>query len=107
VCIVVATAWPGCPQTINAVWPRTLVQACVPHLIRNTFRYASRRQWEQMAKDLRPVYTAPTEIGAAERFDEFAGKWGALYPAIVTSWSSAWSEFVPFLDYDVEISKVI
>jgi putative transposase len=60
-----------------------------------------------MAKDLRPVYTAPTEAAAAERFDEFAGKWGALYPAIVTLWRSAWSEFVPFLDYDVEIRKVI
>jgi putative transposase len=60
-----------------------------------------------MAKDLRAVYTAPTEIGAAERFDEFAGKWRALYSAIVTLWRSAWSEFVPFVDYDVEIRKVI
>jgi putative transposase len=107
VCIVVCDGLAGLPAAINTVWPQTLVQACVLHLIRNTFRYASRRYWEQMAKDLRPVYTAPTEAAAAERFDEFAGKWGALYPAIVTLWRSAWSEFVPFLDYDVEIRKVI
>jgi transposase-like protein len=106
-CIVVCDGLAGLPAAINTVWPQTLVQACVLHLIRNTFRYASRRYWEQMAKDLRPVYTAPTEAAAAERFDEFAGKWGALYPAIVTLWRSAWSEFVPFLDYDVEIRKVI
>jgi putative transposase len=107
VCIVVCDGLAGLPAAINTVWPQTLVQACVLHLIRNTFRYASRRYWEQMAKDLRPVYTAPTEAAAAERFDEFAGTWGALYPAIVTLWRNAWSEFVPFLDYDVEIRKVI
>jgi len=81
------------------VWPQALVQACVLHLIRNTFRYASRRYWEQMAKDLRPVYTAATEQAAQARFEEFAETWGGQYPAIVALWRSAWSEFVTFLDY--------
>jgi putative transposase len=107
VCIAVCDGLKGLPESITTVWPPTLVQACVLHLIRNTFRYASRKYWEQMAKDLRPVYTAPTEVAAAARFDEFAEKWGPLYPAIVTLWRSAWSEFVPFLDYDVEIRRVI
>ena len=107
VCIAVCDGLKGLPESITTVWPPTLVQACVLHLIRNTFRYASRKYWEQMAKDLRPVYTAPTEAAAAARFDEFTEKWGALYPAIITLWRSAWSEFVPFLDYDVEIRKVI
>ena len=97
----------GLPEAITTVWPPALVQTCVLHLIRNTFRYASRRYWEQMAKDLRPVYTAPTEAAAKARFDEFAEKWGGQYPAIVALWRSAWSEFVPFLDYDVEIRRVI
>jgi transposase-like protein len=78
----------------------------VLHLIRNTFRYASRRYWEQLAKDLKPVYTAPTEAAAQARFDEFADAWGGQYPAIIAL-RSAWSEFVPFLDYDVETRKVI
>ena len=68
-----------------------VVQTCVIHLIRNTFRYASRRYWDEMARDLRPVYTAPTEAAATERFDEFAGKWGAPYPAIVRLWDNAWT----------------
>jgi transposase-like protein len=107
VCIVVCDGLTGLPAAISTVWPAALVQACVLHLIRNTFRYASRKYWEQMAKDLRPVYTAPTEAAAAERFAEFVEAWGHLYPAIVTLWRNAWSEFVPFLDYDVEIRKVI
>jgi transposase-like protein len=107
VCIVVCDGLKGLPESITTVWPPTLVQTCVLHLIRNTFRYASRKYWEPMAKDLRPVYTAPTEAAAAARFDEFIEKWGALYPAIITLWRSSWSEFVPFLDYDVEIRRVI
>lgn len=107
VCIVVCDGLKGLPESITTVWPGALVQACVLHLIRNTFRYASRKHWETMAKDLRPVYTAPTEAAAAARFDEFTERWGERYPAIITLWRSAWSEFVPFLDYDVEIRTVI
>ena len=106
-CIVVCDGLKGLPESITTVWPQALVQACVLHLVRNTFRYASRKYWEQMAKDLRPVYTAPTEAAASARFGEFAETWGEQYPAIVALWTSAWSEFVPFLDYDVEIRRVI
>ena len=107
VCIVVCDGLKGLPESITTVWPQALVQACVVHLIRNTFRYASRKYWDQIATDLKPVYTAATEAAAAARFDAFAASWGGQYPAIVTLWRSAWSEFVPFLDYDVEIRKVI
>jgi putative transposase len=107
VCIAVCDGLKGLPESITTVWPQTVVQACILHLIRNTFRYASRRDWDQMGKDLKPVYTAPTEAAASDRFAEFAESWGSQYPAIVTLWRSAWSEFVPFLDYDVEIRRVI
>ena len=53
--------------------------ATVIHLLSNTFRYASRRCWDQIAKDIRSVYTAPTEAAAKERFVEFTAKWGAPY----------------------------
>ena len=66
------------------------------HLIRNTFRYASRKYWDAMARDLKPVYSAPTEAAAKERFTEFTATWGARYPAIIRLWDNAWSEFVPF-----------
>ena len=107
VCIVVCDGLKGLPEAITTVWSRAVVQTCVIHLIRNTFRYASRKYWDQIAKDIRPVYTAATEAAAKERFDEFTEKWGAQYPAIIRLWENAWSEFVPFLDYDVEIRRVI
>ncbi|MBN7333070.1 IS256 family transposase [Mycobacteroides abscessus subsp. abscessus] len=107
VCIVVCDGLKGLPEAINTVWPAAVIQTCVIHLIRNTFRYASRKYWDEMARDLRPVYTAATEQAAKERFFEFSGKWGQRYPAITQLWDNAWSEFVPFLDYDTEIRRVI
>jgi putative transposase len=107
VCIVVCDGLKGLPESITTAWPAAVVQACVIHLLRNTFRYASRKDWDALARDLRPVYTAPTETAAAARFDELAERWGRRYPAIVTLWRTAWSEFIPFLDYDVEIRRVI
>ena len=107
VCIVVCDGLKGLPEAITTVWDRAIVQTCVIHLLRNTFRYASRKYWDQIAKDIRPVYTAPSEAAAKERFTEFTATWGARYPAIIRLWENAWSEFVPFLDHDVEIRRVI
>ncbi len=70
------------------------------HLLRNSFRYASRKDWSAIAKDLRPVYTAPTEAAALERFIEFSDTWQDRYPAITKLWDNAWTEFVPFLNFD-------
>jgi hypothetical protein len=61
VCIVVCDGLKGLSDAITAVWDRAVVQTCVIHLLRNTFRYASRKYWDQIAKDIRPVYTASTE----------------------------------------------
>ncbi len=106
-CIVVCDGLKGLPESIEATWPLAVVQTCVLHLIRNTFRLASRRDWDKMAKDLRPIYTAVNEADAHVRLDEFHDKWGEQYPAIRTLWTNAWSEFVPFLDYSPEIRRVI
>lgn len=107
VCITVCDGLKGLPEAINTVWDLAVVQTCIVHLIRNTFRYAARQYWDEMSRDLRPVYTAPSEAAAKERFVEFSAKWGRQYPAITRLWENAWSEFVPFLDYDVEIRRVI
>jgi putative transposase len=61
VCMLVCDGLKGLPDAIDATWPLAVVQSCVLHLIRNTFRLASRRDWDAMARDLRPIYTAPTE----------------------------------------------
>lgn len=107
VCIVVCDGLKGLPESITTTWEFAVVQTCVIHLIRNTFKFASRKYWEQISKDLRPVYTAPTEAAARARFEEFAEKWASMYPAIRKLWENAGTEFIPFLDYDVEIRRII
>lgn len=106
-CIVVCDGLKGLPDSVTAAWPLAVVQTCVIHLLRNSFRFVPRQHWDALAKDLRPVYTAPTETAAATRFDELADKWGGRYPAMIRLWRNAWNEFIPFLDYDVEIRRII
>ena len=107
VCIVVCDGLKGLPDAIGATWSQAIVQTCVIHLLRNSFRYASKKDWPAIARALKPVYTAPTEEAALERFAEFAGAWETKYPAIVKLWESAWAEFVPFLSFDPEIRAVL
>jgi transposase-like protein len=107
VCIVCCDGLRGLPEAIADVWPRAIVQTCVLHLIRNSFRYASKADWAELARDLRPVYSAPTEQAANSALDELETKWGERYPAIIRLWQNAWAEFVPFLSYSPEIRKVI
>jgi len=107
VLMVVCDGLKGLPDAVNTVWAKTVVQTCIVHLLRNSFRYASRRDWAAIAKDLKPVYTAPSEQAALDRFAEFGEKWEARYPAIIRLWENAWSEFVPFLAFDTEIRTVI
>lgn len=92
---------------IAATWELTQVHTCIIHLIRKTFLYAARQPWDKMAKDLRPIYTAVNAEQAAARLDDFEKRWGAICPAAVKLWRNAWGEFIPFLDYDVKIRKII
>ncbi len=105
--MVVCDGLKGLPEAIEATWPLAVVQTCVIHLLRNSFRYAGRQHWDAIAKALRPVYTAATEAAAKERFTEFTAAWGDKYPAIIRLWENAWAEFVPFLTFDTEIRKVV
>ena len=107
VCMVVCDGLRGLPESITTTWSFAQVQTCILHLIRNTFRYASKADWEKLARDLRPIYTAVNAEQAALRFAEFSETWATRYPAIITLWRNAWEEFIPFLDYNVEIRRVI
>jgi putative transposase len=107
VLMVVCDGLKGLPDAVNSVWEKTIVQTCIVHLLRNSFKYASKRDWAQIAKDLKPVYTAASESEALDRFAEFSGKWEKRYPAIIRLWENAWAEFVPFLRFDREIRTVI
>ena len=107
VCIVVCDGLKGLPDAIGEVWPKAVVQTCLIHLLRNSFKYASKADWPALAKQLKPVYTAPSEQAALDAFAEFSGKWERKYPAIVRLWTNAWSEFVPFLAFNIEIRKIV
>lgn len=104
---VVCDGLKGLPEVVGNVWPQTIVQTCIIHLIRNTFRLSSRRDWDALKRDVRPIYTAVNADTARTAFDELAERWGQRYPAIVRLWDNAWAEFIPFLDYDVEIRRVL
>ena len=107
VLMVVCDGLKGFPDAIAQVWPAAITQTCIVHLLRNSFRYASRRDWAAIARGLKPVYTAATEAEALDRFAEFAGTWEARYPAIIKLWENAWPEFTPFLAFDREIRAMI
>jgi transposase-like protein len=107
VLMVVCDGLKGLPDAVNSVWDKTIVQTCIVHLLRNSFKYASKRDWAQLAKDLKPVYTAPSEAAALDAFAEFSGKWEKRYPAVIRLWENAWAEFVPFLQFDREIRAVV
>jgi putative transposase len=107
VCIVCCDGLTGLPDAIGVVWPQAIVQLCVVHLIRASLRYASRKYWTPVSRDLRPVYTAADETAAAAALEAFAAAWGERYPAIVRLWRAHWAEFTPFLAFPPEVRRVI
>ena len=107
VLMVVCDGLKGLPDAVNAVWADTVVQTCIVHLLRNSFRYSARQDWDAISRSLKPVYQAGTVAEAEERFLEFQEEWGQKYPAIVRLWSNSWAEFVPFLQFDREIRRIV
>lgn len=107
VLMVVCDGLKGLPDSVAAVWPETIVQTCIVHLMRNSFTYASRKDWDGISRALKPVYQAATVKEAEDRFLDFQEAWGQKYPAIVRLWENAWAEFTPFLRFDREIRRIV
>ncbi|MBF6079685.1 IS256 family transposase, partial [Nocardia beijingensis] len=97
----------GLPEVVGNVWPLATVQTCIIHLIRNTFRLAGRQHWDALKRDVKPIYTAVNADAARAALDELTERWGSKYGAIIRLWHNTWDEFIPFLDYDIEIRRVI
>src|ERR1700733_8136818 len=97
----------GFPEAIEAVFPQTTVQTCIVHLIRASLRYVPRRQYEQVTKDLKPIYTASNADTALLALDSFEEKWGQLLPPVVKAWREAWDYVTPFMAYPDEVRRVI
>jgi putative transposase len=96
----------GFPEAIEAVFPATVVQTCIVHLIRASLKYVPRRQYEQVTKDLRLIYTAINPDQAMASLEAFEAKWPDL--AIVgRMWRDAWQNVIPFMAFEPEVRRVI
>ena len=107
VCIVCCDGLTGLPDAITVTWPQAVVQLCVVHLIRASLRYASKRYWVPLTKDLKLIYTAADEAAAAAALEAFAERWEQRYPAIIRLWRAHWEQFTPFLAFPPEVRRVI
>lgn len=90
----------GFPDAINAVYPETRIQLCIVHMVRNSLRFVS---W----KDYKAVYQAPTEEAGLQALEAFASAWDSRYPQISRSWQSNWSNLATFFAWPADIRKVI
>ncbi len=97
----------GLPDAIGVTWPQAVVQLCVVHLIRASLRYASKKYWGPLTKELKLIYTTADEAAAVAALEAFAAAWGERYPAIVKLWRAHWAEFIPFLAFPPEVRRVI
>jgi putative transposase len=97
----------GFPEAIEAVFPATTVQTCLVHLIRQSLRYVPRRQYDQVIKDLRPIYTAVDADAAQAALEAFEEKWGGQLPVIGQAWRNSWEYVTPFMAFEPEVRRVI
>jgi putative transposase len=97
----------GFPEAIEAIYPETIVQTCVVHLIRHSLKYVPRREREQVARDLKPIYTAVDADAAHQALEAFDDKWGVRFPVITQAWLDAWEHVIPFLAFPSEVRRVI
>jgi putative transposase len=97
----------GFEQAIQTVFPRTCLQLCIVHQIRNSLRYVNYKHRKEVADDLRQVYTAPTLSAAEQQLEAFARKWDSQYPRIAESWRRNWTQLSTFFNHPPEIRKII
>jgi putative transposase len=97
----------GFPEAIETVFPRTQVQLCIVHMVRNSLKYVSWKQRKEVAADLKTIYQAATAEKAEIHLTEFEAKWDKTHLAISQSWRRNWQQIIPFFAYPQEIRKVI
>src|SRR6476660_1964186 len=97
----------GFPEAIEAIYPNTTVQTCIVHLIRHSLKYVPRREREQVACDLKPIYTAVDADHAQQALEAFDDKWGSRFPVITQAWRNAWQYVTPFLAFPDEVRRIV
>jgi putative transposase len=97
----------GFPEAIEAVFPSTTVQTCIVHLIRHSLKYVPRREREQVARELKPIYNAVDADAAQHALEAFDESWGKRFPVITQAWLNSWEYVTPFLAFPPEVRRVI
>ena len=97
----------GFPDAINSVYPQTHIQLCIIHMVRNSLKYVSWKDYKAVTSGLKAVYQAPTEEAALMALDAFADKWDDKYPQISKSWRAHWENLNTFFGYPPDIRKAI
>jgi len=105
--IVCCDGLTGLPDAIAAVWPQAVTQTCVVHLIRSATRFVAHGDRKKVAAALKPVYTAVDETAALEALEQVREDWDRAYPGVIATFERAWDQFIPFLDFDQDIRRVI
>lgn len=97
----------GFPEAINSVFPSTIVQLCIIHMVRNSTKYVSYKDLKEVTADLKKIYTAVNESEGIRELQNFSNKWDDKYAAISDMWQRLWSGIAPFYSFPDEIRKVI
>ena len=97
----------GFPEAIESVFPKTRIQLCIVHMVRNSLRYVSYKDRKAVAADLKRIYKSITADEAKRELEEFADKWDSRYASISRMWNRHWENVIPLFDYPDEIRKII
>jgi len=106
--IAVVDGLKGFPEAINAAFPKSLVQTCIVHLLRNALAYVSWQDRRQVVARLKPIYQAPSADAALLALDAFeAAAWGQKYPALAPLWRRHWEQVIPFPAFPPEMRRIL
>ena len=97
----------GFPQAIEAVYPKTEIQQCIIHQIRNSTKFVSYKDIKKLMADLKLVYAAPTEETALNELELFRDKWDSKYPKIYKSWYDNWATLSTYFKYLEAVRRLI
>lgn len=105
--ILCADGLKGLPEAVEATFPKAIFQTCIVHMVRHSLAYVPYQEKKAVAADLKKIYQSSTRELAEQELDNFELTWGDKYPAIVKSWRNNWEQITPFLDFPIDIRKVI
>jgi putative transposase len=97
----------GFAEAIETIYPKTEVQLCVVHQIRNSMKYVGSKHQKEFMRDLKPVYQAPDESGAKSKLEGLKEKWGKMYPVVIESWENNWDRLTRYFQYPTAIRRII